>query len=193
MGQVSKTLGVERLTWVQIPPPPQKWYSGRVAEHKYIRHPNTFCLVCGKPIYKRRSQIQTNNGRVFCSTNCYGMSNRKEKPCVVCGKPILASKNKITCSRECSNKHRTGIKYLMGRPRDKVSSYKILKVRLMKVRGKLCERCGYSKYEILQVHHRDRNHQNNEITNLELICPNCHFEEHLLEKSWMKKLKVEES
>ncbi len=49
-----------------------------------------------------------------------------------------------------------------------------------------CGRCTYSKYEILQVHHKDRNRNNNNLANLELICPNCHYEEHYFKKSWLK-------
>jgi hypothetical protein len=93
---------------------------------------------------------------------------------------LLASLNKKTCSRACSNILRTGIKYHQGRPRDKVVSQQALKVRLSLARGKVCERCSYDKYEILQVHHKDRNRNNNELENLELICPNCHYEDHFL-------------
>lgn len=118
---------------------------------------------------------------------CYGIARRKEKPCVICGKLILSKFNKKTCSRTCSNKHRLGIKYKIGRPKDKAKSQRLLKLRLIKERGKKCERCDYKKLEILQVHHKDRNRNNNDLENLALICPNCHYEEHFLEKSWLKK------
>lgn len=153
---------------------------------KYIRKPNTRCLVCDKEIYRRPSEIKSNNGRFFCSANCYGIIQRKEVPCTVCGKLILSGLNKKTCSRKCANINRAGIKYKIGRPKDKVKSQKIIKLKLLKERGLKCERCGYAKHEILQIHHRDRNRNNNDLSNLELICPNCHFEEHLLEKSWLK-------
>jgi len=77
----------------------------------------------------------------------------------------------------------------MNRPRDKVTFYRSLKIRLLQQRGKKCGRCNYNKYEILQVHHKDRNRSNNELENLELICPNCHLEEHYLKKSWLRKNK----
>ena len=152
----------------------------------YKRNPNIKCIVCNKPIYRRPGEIEKNNGRVFCSIDCYGLHSRKEHPCVICGNPILSSQNKKTCSRNCANKNRTGIKYGIGRPRDKVKSSRILKLRLMKERGKSCERCNYNKYEILQIHHKNRNKMDNKIENLEIICPNCHSEEHFLEKSWLK-------
>lgn len=153
----------------------------------YIRHPNTICIICEKPIYRRKYEIKRNNGRVFCSTICYGKSLRKEAPCLVCGTPILATFNKKTCSRACANRHRAGIKYKLSLPRkDKVVNERMLKLRLLKSRANTCEGCRYNKIEILHVHHKDRNHQNNNLENLQLLCPNCHYEEHYLEKSWLK-------
>jgi hypothetical protein len=152
----------------------------------YKRKPNIKCDICGKLVYRRPCQLQTGSGRAFCSMACYGVSCRKEKPCVICGKPILRSLNRKTCSRSCSNKNRAGIKYGGRAPKDKVKSQQALKIRLLRDRGGKCERCGYDKYEILQVHHKNRDRNDNSIENLELICPNCHYEEHLLEKSWLK-------
>jgi len=47
-------------------------------------------------------------------------------------------------------------------------------------RGDKCERCSYGKVEILQVHHKSRKREDNSMGNLELLCPNCHCEEHFL-------------
>jgi 5-methylcytosine-specific restriction endonuclease McrA len=149
----------------------------------YSRNPNTACTVCGESIYRRPIEIQ--RGRVFCGSECYGKANRKEKPCVICKTPILASANKKTCSRRCANINRAGIKYGIKRPYDKVRQQRTIKLRVLEVRGGICQRCGYSKKEILHVHHKDRNRNNNTLENLELICPNCHYEEHYLEKSWL--------
>jgi hypothetical protein len=155
---------------------------------EYKRNPNTFCVICKNPVYKRPSVIDLNRERVFCSMACYGVSCRKEKPCIVCGKLILAGLNKKTCSRSCANINRSGIKYKIGRPKDKVKSQYALKMRLFLERGKVCERCGYDKQEILQVHHKNRDRKDNQMSNLELVCPNCHYEEHhLFGKKFLKK------
>lgn len=154
---------------------------------QYRRKPNISCIICGKRIYRRPIEIKRNNSRVFCSNACYGKSCRKEISCVVCGKLVLAGLNKKTCSRSCANKNRKGIKYKLNSPRDKVKTQGFLKIRLLKIRGKKCERCGFEKYKILQIHHRDRNKNNNDLNNLELICPNCHAEEHYLDSSWVGK------
>ena len=155
---------------------------------QYKRKPNTACIICKKPIYKRPVEIERNAGHVFCTMTCYGVSLRKEIPCLVCRKPILAGLNKKTCSRACANMHRAGTKYKLNKPRDNVCSERALKVRLLEERGMICERCGYNKKEILHIHHKDRNRNNNDFGNLELICPNCHYEEHYLGKSWLKDI-----
>lgn len=152
---------------------------------RYQRHPNTTCSVCKKAVYKRPGILEKNNGRAFCGLHCYGISLRKEVPCVNCGKLMLSGLNKKTCSRACANQQRAGIHYKIGRPRDKVVLERSMKIRLFS-RSQVCERCGYDKREILQVHHKDGNHGNNDIYNLELICPNCHCEEHYLDTSWLK-------
>jgi len=158
---------------------------------KYKRNPNTKCNICGKAIYKRPIQLNFNKGRVFCSRTCYGISCRNEKPCAVCGSLIMSGLNKKTCSRICSNIHRAGIKYKIGRPKDKVESHRGLKIRLLEERTKGCGRCGYNKIEILQIHHKDRDRNNNVLENLELICPNCHSEEHYLKDNWiLGRLKI---
>ena len=150
-------------------------------EHE--RNPNTKCLVCSKPIYRRPVEIK--RGRVFCSQECYGVALRKETPCIVCGTPIQAHENKKTCSRSCANKNRAGVHYRTGSLKDKVKDQRTVKLRVFATKGEKCERCSYSKKEILNVHHKDRNKNNNDLDNLELLCPNCHAEEHYLGNSWV--------
>lgn len=156
------------------------WYNGLVPEYKRI--PNTSCDVCGKQIYRRPGELLKKTRGVFCNQKCYGKSQRKEHPCAVCKKMILSGSNKKTCSRQCANKNRIGMKYTGRSLKDKVRSYRQQRARLFLARGKFCEQCGYSTYQILQVHHRNRDRENNDLSNLELLCPNCHAKEHYLKK-----------
>ena len=60
-----------------------------------------------------------------------------------------------------------------------ITSYK-LKIKLLKehIKEPICENCGNSHwlgYPIpLELHHKDGNRFNNELSNLSLLCPNCH-------------------
>ena len=49
---------------------------------------------------------------------------------------------------------------------------------LIHLRGRKCECCGLSQWRgqdiPLQIHHIDGNHYNNELDNLQILCPNCH-------------------
>jgi hypothetical protein len=154
---------------------------------KYKRNPNTKCVICSKEIYRRPCEIEKSGGQVFCSNMCYGISCRKEVLCAICAKPMLSRLNKKTCSRSCANKQRAGIDYKKQNSRDKVKSQRSLKIRLLDQRGEKCERCGFDKVQILQVHHKNRDRNNNELGNLEIICPNCHATEHYSEKSWLSR------
>lgn len=146
---------------------------------QYTRQPNVACVVCSKRVYRRPSGIARNKGKAYCSQQCYGLASRKEHPCPVCKKPVLAGERKNTCSRACANKTREGSKYKTNRPtKDKAAQYRTLKKHVVQTRGSKCELCGYDKYDILHVHHIDENRANNELSNLKLLCPNCHAEEH---------------
>jgi len=52
-----------------------------------------------------------------------------------------------------------------------------------------CWRCGKENDDarFFDVHHKDSNHKNNDMSNLEFLCPNCHRIETIeLWKSWEK-------
>lgn len=143
-----------------------------------MRKPNCNCSVCDKEIYRRPTQIE--NGKIFCSQKCCGLSQRKEKRyCKVCNNE-LNKDSKITCSRTCSNKNRTGITYDALQVSSKAKRIKILKNQLLEERGEKCQLCDYNNINILQVHHIIERHlggkDNKE--NLLLICPNCHYTIH---------------
>jgi len=69
-----------------------------------------------------------------------------------------------------------------------------LKLKLISegIKEKKCESCGLSKWngkEIpLELHHVDGNRFNNELNNLQIICPNCHAQtDNFCSKKYKKK------
>jgi hypothetical protein len=59
----------------------------------------------------------------------------------------------------------------------------ILKEKLIRdgIKPHQCERCGLTEWNgkpiPLELHHKDGDHYNNEMNNLEILCPNCHAQE----------------
>ncbi|RYD83349.1 MAG: HNH endonuclease [Verrucomicrobiaceae bacterium] len=114
---------------------------------------------------------------VFCSLACNGKSQRLNvKGCGVCGTEIYGKA--LYCSKSCAGKGRKGLKYKKGA----TYIHKTLKLRveLAEMRGGVCERCNWSNFAALQVHHKIHqcNGGTDEYSNLELLCSNCHQEEH---------------
>jgi len=96
------------------------------------------------------------------------------KTCPVCSKiftgKIYDIKDQITCSIGCANTffrtNRDNPNYISGR-----GSYR--KYALTKL-GSKCIECGYSNVDALEVHHIDKDRTNNNLSNLEVLCANCH-------------------
>lgn len=101
-----------------------------------------------------------------------------EKECLCCGKLFKTEKRpsnqQVTCSRACSNTYfRSGINN--GNFIDSPNNYRN---KALKAYKPICNICGFSNIAALQVHHKDRNRLNNDISNLEILCANCHALEH---------------
>lgn len=113
----------------------------------------------------------------YCSRNCYrkGMRGRGHITfiCEHCGKSFKGSPSRVGSRRFCSSRC-----YGLSMRSDVAPTAKYRK-HVFEERPRKCERCGYSTTPaILVVHHKDRNRRNHAPSNLEVLCPNCHAEEH---------------
>lgn len=132
------------------------------------------CVVCnaGFRVTSTRSESAK-----YCSNLCKGRAMKGRgsvrHECTHCHAEFWdsPSKNRKYCSRACVNKaSKTIWRPTFTAARDNIKRNS----RLTR-----CERCGYDEYpEILGVHHKDRNRENNTPDNLEVLCPNCHSVEH---------------
>ncbi len=133
------------------------------------------CLICKKSFTHKSARC---NKAKYCSNPCryqaHKNKGRTEYSCKHCHKKFNAplSTKRIYCSRKCVQKE----SHLTFKP----SFTTVRKALLTRKMITICNRCGYKDEPlILGVHHKDRNRNNNDISNLEVLCPNCHSLEHL--------------
>lgn len=144
------------------------------------------CNNCAKVFDKKPSRVSKIN---YCSMACVNASKftGTTKQCAHCGITIYVSKSAANkslsgnnfCSRSCA----TAANNTIYRSKENhplwtggSNSYKTLAFSEL---PNTCARCGYAEVvEILQVHHKDRNRANSDISNLEILCPTCHVLEH---------------
>lgn len=145
------------------------------------------CDNCNINFLKTIRFINSTNN--YCSRQCASLSSRNRVTlyCSLCSKEFEKVKSALKksksglyfCTRKCKDKAQRleGIKeiqpphYGTGK-----SSYREIAFRNFDSK---CNKCGYDEHiKILEVHHKDRNRDNNNLDNLEIICPNCHRLEH---------------
>jgi Zn finger protein HypA/HybF involved in hydrogenase expression len=140
------------------------------------------CLVCFKEFVTARQlaghkSIHREGGR-------YSVSRKKiQTPisfnCLNCGIEYPYHRNKMNkyCSGDCQHNHHWKMRF------DQISNGIILdghmKRYIIETRGYKCEECGQDgqwngKSLVLQMDHIDGNSDNNHLSNLKLLCPNCH-------------------
>ena len=83
------------------------------------------------------------------------------------------------CAKQTIETNVYSLEDILNNKHPKYQSSKLLK-RLVAARIKeyRCEKCGIITWNnlpiTLQLHHIDGNHENNNLDNLQILCPNCH-------------------
>lgn len=138
---------------------------------KYNLSPTT-CTNCGKSLsYLKRNYK-------FCSRSCSAKINnlgvirnnkRPTKICIICGKEISNISKKDKC-KKCLLEFKINNNESLGK--------RTYKNYLIDKRGYKCEQCKNTHWQEqlipLDTHHIDGNKNNNILTNLKLLCKNCH-------------------
>lgn len=144
-----------------------------------MRHPNTQCLYCQNPIYRRPKELQ--KGRVFCSRECCVKYDGPidHRDCNYCGKSYKPRNRKSSfCSRSCANTSRLGNKYT----KDSHNNLSTKRLALLKeiFNFDSCMIIGCSYNNCYDVHRLEQGKDGGkyEIGNMFAICPNHHAEIH---------------
>lgn len=136
------------------------------------------CEVCKKELKTgKRSDAK------YCSRKCrqkrYDQSPKGKEACVRKVKHYHFSEKGIANRRKANKKYYRGHKEKWNTQEKWDRSHASQRARkIMKAEGvvKECVECHSSKN--VQVHHRDEDWQNNELSNLVYLCRKCHLENH---------------
>jgi hypothetical protein len=167
---------------------------GEKRRQEYDIHP-LHCKCCDAPLeYDRRKQD-------YCGHSCAAQINNSRFPkrklmqskfidgkkvviikplplCEMCGEECKTHKSKF-CSERCSSLHRKQETDKKIESNEKVY-FRQIRRYLIEKHGEKCMECGWDKKNPitntvpLDMDHIDGDHENNVLTNLKLLCPNCH-------------------
>lgn len=145
---------------------------------KHLPRQSLPCANCGQTFSKVGSDID----RRHCSNSCAIVGRRKPIPtrrCLGCG--ILFQPTKRSgkyCYKGC-------VHVSASRRRHDNGIFKNARTAKEHLLGsaRACQRCGWgAEPGILELHHKDRNRRNNHLSNLIVVCPNCHAVDHFQRK-----------
>lgn len=150
------------------------------------------CDFCGKELDKpinKVNEARKNKWKMYCSPECRNKARKIRCVCANCGKELWKTPSEISrsktgnvfCNKSCAcsynNSHfRSGENNPNWRG-GKVgsSAHTITAFRTYK---KKCTVCGIQDEDMLEVHHIDLNHNNNDPDNLIVLCSNHHSKVH---------------
>lgn len=154
------------------------------------------CKNCSIEFATEKKYISRGEGK-FCSIRCGAIYNGAQKKtnnktCAWCFKPFYRKPSKAPSKSGlyfCCRKHKDmaqrmeGLEDLQPEHYGTGLSSRSYRYKALERYGHCCNRCHYDKnLDVLEVHHKDRDRANNHISNLEVLCKNCHHEEHAEEK-----------
>lgn len=148
------------------------------SNYKTIKIKVSKCLQCGFEINHFFS-----NKRFFCSNSCSASYNNKKrinnkKECLNCG--LVIKNKKKYCNNQCQRQYERKLIFEKIQNGDTTLYEKNYKNYLIYKYGEKCMKCGWSERHPItdkvpiQLEHKDGNSENNNLDNLELLCPNCH-------------------
>lgn len=146
---------------------------------RILDHPEKNCLCCNKP-------LDPKSKNKFCSHSCSATYNnmlRNPRYCLLCNKKLSPHQKKYCCKEhEKTYKFNNQInRWLNGNVINNMSQTpRLIRRYLFELHNSKCEKCGWGEINKstglvpLQIHHIDGDCTNNNINNLQLLCPNCH-------------------
>jgi len=133
------------------------------------------CFYCKRLFKANKSELKRGYAK-FCSRSCSRTHRNKiDNPVNKLGVKEKISKNHADVNGKNNpmygRKGKLAPSYIDGRNSFKGEPYK---KKAFANLHHLCDLCGDKNIKKLQVHHKDLNHKNNKLTNLQILCISCH-------------------
>lgn len=149
----------------------------------FIVNVETTCSLCGKSFLKERKYVNRNTGlhnKSYCSIQCNKNARTTSiiTNCNGCGKSISVTpaeckkRSKHYCSKSCA----ASVNNIGNHRNFKDKSYR---KKAFAYYEPQCSVCGYDVVLHLIIHHKDKNRNNNEISNLDILCTKHHAAIHI--------------
>lgn len=148
------------------------------------------CAHCGKDVEKEPRKVneaKKKGAKLYCNLKCFHASKRDRIKCncAQCGKeleklPSEIKKSKtgnMFCDRSCAcSFNNTLLRSGENNPnwKDGTGKSKVHTKTAFRTYKHQCSICKFNEPSALQVHHIDENNQNNEVSNLIILCANHH-------------------
>lgn len=147
--------------------------------------PRLNCNVCDDEFYAKPSHISKGWGK-YCSKSCQYSAQKVGRvfECFICKKEVYRNikdqkKSKtgnFFCSKSCQTKWRNTSLYSGENHKNWKNGESSYRARLLRSSiPQICSKCSTGDSRVLAVHHKDKNRDNNELSNLLWLCHNCHY------------------
>lgn len=159
------------------------------------------CEYCSNTFNARLKEVKRGYGR-YCTRSCSTKAHRAIEAAAVvpnvscsnCSKEFYKndSKKKLSksghffCCRSCKDfaQRIGGIAEIMPPHYGTGNGVHDYRQRAFDAYEHSCASCGWNLIDdVLEVHHKDRDRSNNDLSNLILLCPTCHDTEHYMTRS----------
>lgn len=142
------------------------------------------CLHCQTVIKAKPSHAKRGWGK-YCSKQCQNIASMTGDyfKCYICGKNVYkglkeqqrSKSGNYFCGKSCQTKWRNSL-YSNEKHKNWVTGRASYRQRLIRSeKEQNCKKCHNSDVRVLAVHHKDKNRNNNHISNLIWLCHNCHY------------------
>ena len=142
------------------------------------------CGTCGSETYRPKKSIRVVN---YCSQKCSAKAQDTKISCLCawCGNSVrvrparleTSKSGLVFCSKGCKDRAQSlsGLQTSWPPHFGTAGDESTYRERALRAYGEKCDGCGYEgDKRFLDVHHRDHNHSNHGLENLQVLCVCCH-------------------